>query len=282
MVEVLAGYRSAIAAEGEVIRFRLDDREVARVVSVLDHPLRLTILRDMQRGDETYSPGIWSRHRGEPIGNAAYHFRVLGKLGVASVGWTAERRGGTEHFYVKGPLMLAALTTLDLLEGHAEPAPPADAEDTEAPADEVSPEGRQGGVDLGSSVVDGATGRPGWAARSHGWILGEDWRLGEDIGGERASPWGVIWNATTGEVTAVQIVSRAEAGRSVPLGWVPRPQRFGGAVPALIRRAQGEGIFYLAGQIQELTEGAIQGSLIEAADEEDERAGWAAPAGRRR
>jgi hypothetical protein len=105
--------------------------------------------------------------------------------------------------------------------------------------------------------------RPKWAERHHGWIIGVDWRLDGEIGGPDAPRWGVVWNPTTGEVVAVQIVDGEEAGVCVPLGWIPRPTRWGQTIPKLIRQAEGDGLLALAVTIQMVAADALYQQLLE-------------------
>lgn len=96
--------------------FKLTDQEVVKVATALSHPTRLAIVRGLR--SETDSPSSWADENGESVGNSAYHFRQLQRLGVASLAGTRKRRGALEHIYaLEGPLAKPVLTALDLLDG---------------------------------------------------------------------------------------------------------------------------------------------------------------------
>lgn len=104
--------------------------------------------------------------------------------------------------------------------------------------------------------------RPRWAADHHGWIIGERWRLAPPMGDVDDRRWGVVWNPTTGEAVAIQICDQEAGGPSILLASVPRPTRWGPAIPRLIRDAQGESLFSLALRIQVVAMGATWDRLL--------------------
>lgn len=63
----------------------------------MGHPVRFAILTALSEG--VSSPVQLARKMGEPVGNVAYHTRILADLGAIELVDTAQRRGATEHFY---------------------------------------------------------------------------------------------------------------------------------------------------------------------------------------
>jgi hypothetical protein len=115
----------------------------------LGHPTRLAILRDLRSNAETRSPTTCAEANGMALANIHYHFQTLAGLGVVSLSRTEKRRGATEHFYfLDGPLTVAVLTTLDLLEGRTETIAPDPADrplDDAAAGSPLDGPGRGGG-----------------------------------------------------------------------------------------------------------------------------------------
>lgn len=67
------------------------------LVQVLAHPLRVEILRQLEKG--TGSPKELADRTGQPLGNVAYHVRVLCESECIELVGTEPRRGTVEHFY---------------------------------------------------------------------------------------------------------------------------------------------------------------------------------------
>ena len=64
------------------------------------HPLRVLIL---EAAEETeVSPATLSREWNEPLGNVAYHVRMLADKGLLRETRAEPRRGAIEHFYTIG------------------------------------------------------------------------------------------------------------------------------------------------------------------------------------
>jgi DNA-binding transcriptional ArsR family regulator len=68
-----------------------------RLVRALGHPLRMRVL--MALNDRVASPTNLSQEFDEPLGNVAYHTRVLVELGCLELVRTEQRRGAIEHYY---------------------------------------------------------------------------------------------------------------------------------------------------------------------------------------
>jgi DNA-binding transcriptional ArsR family regulator len=73
------------------------DREHVRLLKGLAHPLRLELLAMMSYRE--ISPKDFARHRGEPVSNLSYHFRLLEELGCIELARTRPVRGSVEHIY---------------------------------------------------------------------------------------------------------------------------------------------------------------------------------------
>lgn len=68
-----------------------------RVVKAMGHPLRHRLL--IAYNERVASPNELAKQLGEPLGNVAYHTRILLDLGTIELVDTAQRRGATEHYY---------------------------------------------------------------------------------------------------------------------------------------------------------------------------------------
>src|SRR5215207_3853609 len=68
------------------------------LAKALSHPLRQRILERLSAGGEA-SPNQLSRALDEPLGNVAYHVRILHRLGFVELVGTRQRRGALEHHY---------------------------------------------------------------------------------------------------------------------------------------------------------------------------------------
>lgn len=99
----------------------VDNKSVTMIGKALGHRTKVQIIRDLRNGKPT-SPTAWSAAHREPLGNVAYHFKSLGKLGILEVVETVQRRGAIEHFHVLGgPLAAAVLVALEALDDRLEP-----------------------------------------------------------------------------------------------------------------------------------------------------------------
>jgi hypothetical protein len=78
---------------------------------VLSHPLRFSILNDMNTPPRRLSPSEYSEEIGEKLGNVSYHFRILHRAGCIEIVDTFQRRGATEHVY--GPVRRAMAWTAE-------------------------------------------------------------------------------------------------------------------------------------------------------------------------
>lgn len=76
---------------------RRADRIDTQLVRALSHPLRVEILQILNERDA--SPNQMMNLIGMPLGNVAYHCRVLERCGCIEIVRTAPRRGATEHYY---------------------------------------------------------------------------------------------------------------------------------------------------------------------------------------
>jgi DNA-binding transcriptional ArsR family regulator len=74
-----------------------DDEMDLRLVRALSHPLRLKILQILNVRDA--SPNELKDLLDHPLGNVAYHARVLEKCGCIKQVRTKRRRGAVEHFF---------------------------------------------------------------------------------------------------------------------------------------------------------------------------------------
>jgi DNA-binding transcriptional ArsR family regulator len=72
-----------------------------RLVRALGHPLRVEILEVVQRRNA--SPSELTDLLDAPLGNVAYHVRVLEKCGCIEQVGTARRRGAVEHYFRARP-----------------------------------------------------------------------------------------------------------------------------------------------------------------------------------
>lgn len=68
-----------------------------RVLKAIGHPLRHRLLLAYNAG--VASPNQLANRLEEPLGNVAYHTRILVDLDAIELVDTAQRRGATEHFY---------------------------------------------------------------------------------------------------------------------------------------------------------------------------------------
>jgi DNA-binding transcriptional ArsR family regulator len=76
-------------------RDRQFDPDLAKALS---HPLRHRILERLSVTGEA-SPTQLARALDEPLGNVAYHVRILHRLGFVELVGTRQRRGALEHLY---------------------------------------------------------------------------------------------------------------------------------------------------------------------------------------
>ncbi len=72
-----------------------------RLVRALAHPLRVQILEELHERDA--SPNELMESLDSPLGNVAYHVRVLEKCGCIELVGTARRRGAVEHYFRARP-----------------------------------------------------------------------------------------------------------------------------------------------------------------------------------
>lgn len=68
-----------------------------RLVKAIGHPLRFRLL--LAYNERTASPNELSKALEEPIGNVAYHTKILLACEAIELVDTAQRRGATEHYY---------------------------------------------------------------------------------------------------------------------------------------------------------------------------------------
>jgi DNA-binding transcriptional ArsR family regulator len=73
------------------------DAEHIRLLKALAHPIRLELLGIMSYKD--MSATDFAEHRGEPISNFGYHFRVLRELGFIELARTQPGRGSDKYIY---------------------------------------------------------------------------------------------------------------------------------------------------------------------------------------
>ncbi|HEX6665715.1 MAG TPA: winged helix-turn-helix domain-containing protein [Solirubrobacterales bacterium] len=76
---------------------RGEDGIDVRLVRAISHPLRIQILQVLNERDA--SPNEMVSLLGSPLGNIAYHTRVLEKCGCVEVVRTEQRRGAVEHYF---------------------------------------------------------------------------------------------------------------------------------------------------------------------------------------
>jgi DNA-binding transcriptional ArsR family regulator len=80
---------------------RRPNRIDQRLVRALGHPLRVKILEVLQA--RKASPSELAELLSAPLGNVAYHVRVLEKCGCIEQVATARRRGAVEHYFRARP-----------------------------------------------------------------------------------------------------------------------------------------------------------------------------------
>src|ERR1700761_8661927 len=80
---------------------RRPNRIDQRLVRALGHPLRVKILEIVQVRNA--SPSELTEMLSAPLGNVAYHVRVLEKCGCIEQVATARRRGAVEHYFRARP-----------------------------------------------------------------------------------------------------------------------------------------------------------------------------------
>jgi DNA-binding transcriptional ArsR family regulator len=68
-----------------------------RWVRAISHPVRIRLLALLE--EEAASPVVLAQKLDQPLGNIAYHVRVLYDLGLLELVSTRQRRGATEHYY---------------------------------------------------------------------------------------------------------------------------------------------------------------------------------------
>jgi DNA-binding transcriptional ArsR family regulator len=76
---------------------RQPDQIDSSLVRALSHPLRVEILQVLNEREA--SPNELTEMLEQPLGNVAYHARVLEKCGVIEEIRTAQRRGAVEHYF---------------------------------------------------------------------------------------------------------------------------------------------------------------------------------------
>jgi len=80
-------------SDGKVKEYTPDQR----VIKALSHPLRFRILVVLNQ--KVASPSEIADELGEPLGNVAYHTKILAENGAIEQVRTAPVRGALEHFY---------------------------------------------------------------------------------------------------------------------------------------------------------------------------------------
>jgi DNA-binding transcriptional ArsR family regulator len=75
------------------------------------HPLRMEILAAYMDAN-VLSPNDLARQLKQPLGNVAYHVRILHHAGILHLTRTAQRRGALEHYYRLDRDRLAQLRTV--------------------------------------------------------------------------------------------------------------------------------------------------------------------------
>lgn len=80
-----------------VVTERRPDQIDSSLVRALSHPLRVEILQVLNEREA--SPNELMDMLEQPLGNVAYHARVLEKCGVIEEIRTAQRRGAVEHYF---------------------------------------------------------------------------------------------------------------------------------------------------------------------------------------
>jgi DNA-binding transcriptional ArsR family regulator len=95
-------------------------RDIARLAAALDHPLRVAIVLTLVRQGGDVSPTRLAEVLEVPLGNVAYHVRVLAKRGVLTLTRQLSVRSALQRYYAIDP---TAFTTLAyILEALAAPA----------------------------------------------------------------------------------------------------------------------------------------------------------------
>jgi DNA-binding transcriptional ArsR family regulator len=85
--------RAASMSDVKVMEYTPDQR----VIKALSHPLRFRILVVLNQ--KVASPSEIADQLGEPLGNVAYHTKILAENGAIEQVRTAPVRGALEHFY---------------------------------------------------------------------------------------------------------------------------------------------------------------------------------------
>lgn len=81
----------------------MKQEDQTKLAKAMSHPLRVRIINNM--GEGISSPNRLSQELGEPLGNVAYHVKVLLECECIEPDRTEPRRGAVEHFYrAKGRL----------------------------------------------------------------------------------------------------------------------------------------------------------------------------------
>jgi DNA-binding transcriptional ArsR family regulator len=68
-----------------------------RLIKALGHPVRMRVLDILN--DRVASPSELAKELGEPLGNVAYHVKILEEAEAIELVRTAPVRGALEHFY---------------------------------------------------------------------------------------------------------------------------------------------------------------------------------------
>lgn len=76
-----------------------DDDARSRLLAALQHPLRRRILRLMKAREDSISPTELAAELEEPLGDVAYHVRVLAQCDALKKVEEKPVRGATQHFY---------------------------------------------------------------------------------------------------------------------------------------------------------------------------------------
>jgi DNA-binding transcriptional ArsR family regulator len=83
-----------------------------RLIKALGHPVRVRALEVLNT--RVASPSELAKELGEPLGNVAYHIKILEENGAIELVRTAPVRGALEHFYRASISTQIAQTALDL------------------------------------------------------------------------------------------------------------------------------------------------------------------------
>jgi hypothetical protein len=78
------------------------------------HPLRMQIMASFiaDGASRSMSPNTLARRLKQPLGNTAYHVRILHDAKILKLTRTAQRRGALEHYYRLDRARLAQLRTV--------------------------------------------------------------------------------------------------------------------------------------------------------------------------